>query len=170
MRGGQLPRGRTIVFVDNSNVFHGARAAGWRITRNAAARMVAWCRLGPQGTLTPHAAPPAPSLFDWSAGALTRLARTPVGPQRGLRRPGQTHIEPKGFIRQIALGAGHGAARSGHVAQAPRANTCWSLIHVSPRSLRASASPDTPVPEARLFARHAGAAQYPWMGLREHAL
>jgi len=26
-----MPRGRTIVFIDNSNVFHGARTAGWRI-------------------------------------------------------------------------------------------------------------------------------------------
>lgn len=26
-----MSRGRTIVFVDNSNVFHGFRAAGWRI-------------------------------------------------------------------------------------------------------------------------------------------
>lgn len=29
--GGGMPRGRTIVFIDNSNVFHGARMAGWRI-------------------------------------------------------------------------------------------------------------------------------------------
>lgn len=26
-----MPRGRTIVFVDNSNIFHGQLAAGWRI-------------------------------------------------------------------------------------------------------------------------------------------
>jgi uncharacterized LabA/DUF88 family protein len=26
-----MPRGRTIVFIDNSNVFHGSKAAGWRI-------------------------------------------------------------------------------------------------------------------------------------------
>jgi len=26
-----MPRGRTIVFIDNSNIFHGSRQAGWRI-------------------------------------------------------------------------------------------------------------------------------------------
>jgi hypothetical protein len=26
-----MPRGKTIVFIDNSNVFQGSRAAGWRI-------------------------------------------------------------------------------------------------------------------------------------------
>lgn len=26
-----MPRGRTIVFIDNSNVFHGQQTAGWRI-------------------------------------------------------------------------------------------------------------------------------------------
>jgi hypothetical protein len=26
-----MTRGRTIVFIDNSNVFHGQRTAGWRI-------------------------------------------------------------------------------------------------------------------------------------------
>lgn len=32
MKGGtEVPRGKTIVFIDNSNIFQGSRAAGWRI-------------------------------------------------------------------------------------------------------------------------------------------
>ena len=26
-----MPRGKTIVFMDNSNIFHGCKTAGWRI-------------------------------------------------------------------------------------------------------------------------------------------